>query len=93
MRLPHPAPQPPWTDLQSLASSLGSVVMTLGAQQGLFSNINNRDLYLLHCRTGHGLWPGRDWLMVSAKFRRDPGPWDIKGRCLSGRHSLSAPSK
>lgn len=77
----------------SPASSLGSPVMARGAQRGLFGSINNSDLYLLHRRTGHRLWPGRDWLTVSAKFRGDPGPWDIKGRCLSGWHSLSAPSE
>lgn len=33
--------------LQSPAFSLGSTVMTLEGERGLFSNINNSDLYLL----------------------------------------------
>lgn len=33
--------------LQSPASSLGSAVMTLEGERGLFSSINNSDLYLL----------------------------------------------
>ncbi|KAK2488479.1 hypothetical protein MC885_003735 [Smutsia gigantea] len=49
--------------------------------------------YLLHCRTGPGLWLGRDRLIICAKFSRGPWLGDIKGSCVRGQHSLSEPQQ
>lgn len=89
---------PLWLPSQTIPAnpSLWAVALpwrSLGASGRWSSLLRIMAFYLLHCRTGPGLWLGRDRSIVCAKFPRGPWLGDIKGSCVRGQRSLSEPQQ